>query len=101
VLQPVGSDQYKISVVSKSGVPEFGPNFPREGIIQISDCFKEKLFAKLINAEQASYKTGKLDELNLRYRQSLLDQLDQKLKQEVSKGEQQDDGWRGWLCQVL
>ena len=100
MLQPVSSDEYKVSVVSKSGVPDFGPNFPREGIIQVNKDFREKLFAKLINAEQASYKTGKLAELNLRYRQSLLSQMDEKVKKDISDGEQQDGGWRSW-CPVL
>ena len=100
MLQPVGSDKYKVSVVSKSGVPDFGPSFSREGIIQVNKDFREKLFAKLINAEQASYKTGKLAELNLRYRQSLLSQVDEKLKQDISEEEQQDGGWRRW-CPVL
>eukprot|EP00092_Neocalanus_flemingeri_P012792 GFUD01013784.1.p1 GENE.GFUD01013784.1~~GFUD01013784.1.p1 ORF type:complete len:406 (-),score=126.38 GFUD01013784.1:67-1284(-) len=104
VLQPVGSDCYKVSVVSKSGVPEFGPNFPREEIFQISEDFKNKLFAKLINAEQASSKTGKLAQLNLRLRQSMLNQLDEKLKQDMNRSVQSkklDDGWRPWFCHVL
>ena len=100
-MEPVGSDHYKISVVSKSKVPVFGPNFCREEIIPISEDFKEKLLTKMINAEQASCKTGKLAQMNLRYRQSMLNQLDQKLKEDLTLGFETEKPDNGWGCQIV
>ena len=104
MLQPVDINHYKISVVSKSGVPDFGPSFPREGIVQIDGDFKKKLFKKLVNADQASCKTGKLAQMNLRYRESMLKQMDQQLKQNMtsfSESANKENGWVPWFCQVL
>ena len=98
MLQPVGSDHYKISVVSKSGVPDFGPSFPKEGVVQINEDFKERLFTKLINGWQAAGKTGQLAHWNLQYRQTMLNQLEENLKQDLTRT---SAGCKPWFCQVL
>jgi len=76
VIQPVDLDKYKISIVSKNGVPDFGPEFKQYQILN-EDTFPQFL-SKLVNAEQAAYKTGKLAVLRKNYRFAGLTQILQK-----------------------
>ena len=100
VVQPVTSqdgDQYRVSVVTKKDVPDFGPkmNSIETFNLQTIDVF----IKKLIEAEQASYRTGKLAFLRQRYRHSGLTTLVQKLDTAIVQETEVDNKWR--VCTVL
>jgi len=100
VLQPVEDpDHYKLSVVSKIGVPNFGPVLAPVEIINEENF--EKFARILINAVQASYKTGKLAELRKKYKLAGLSQIPQKIEQweEAKKNPERDE--TGWKCNLL
>ncbi|KAM9978796.1 hypothetical protein ACTFIY_012557 [Dictyostelium cf. discoideum] len=46
---------YKMAVVSKDNVPQFGPPMPANGLFKKDQAFKDFFYAKLLNAEKASY----------------------------------------------
>ncbi|EGC36130.1 hypothetical protein DICPUDRAFT_54771 [Dictyostelium purpureum] len=50
-----GQRYYKMAVVSKDSVPEFGPAMPSNGLFKKDQAFKDFFYAKLLNAEKASY----------------------------------------------
>jgi len=50
-------DEYEMSVVCKNDVPEFGPILPPRRIFRKDSKLKDFLLAKLINAENACYKS--------------------------------------------
>jgi len=50
-----GERFYRLAVVSKDGVPEFGPPLPTNALYRKDDEFKNFFYAKLLNAEKASY----------------------------------------------
>lgn len=50
-----GERFYKLAVVSKDGVPEFGPPLTPNSLYKKNDEFKNFFYAKLLNAEKASY----------------------------------------------
>lgn len=49
-----GRDCYKVSVVSKRGVPQFGPPVGESLVFASGPYFREWLLTKLVNAERAS-----------------------------------------------
>ena len=85
VIQPTEDNEYKISVVTKADVPEFGPDFQNEGSYPRGHSFKQLLLAKLINAENACYKAHKFKDLEERRRSSLLNELSDTLSEDTSK----------------
>ena len=85
VVQPVKEDHLKISVVTKSDVADFGPNFSFHGIYQQNQLLREKLLAKLINAERACYKSRKFHSLASRTRYSMLSEVSSKLLDETNR----------------
>ena len=92
-------DHYKLSIVSKIGVPNFGPVLAPVEIIN-EDNF-DKFARILINAVQASYKTGKLAELRKNYKLAGLSQIPQKIEQweEAKRNPERDEP--GWRCNLL
>lgn len=97
VIQPVQSDQYKVSIVSKVGVPEFGPKM--ESVIRLNKENIGEFFSKLINGEQAAYKIGKLAILRQKYRLAglshIISKLDEREREEVGE----TGKWR--VCSIL
>ena len=92
-------DHYKLSVVSKVGVPNFGPVLAPVEIINEENF--EKFARILINAVQASYKTGKLAELRKKYKLAGLSQIPQKIEQweEARRNPEREEP--GWKCNLL
>uniref|UniRef100_A0A915KMI8 Rap-GAP domain-containing protein n=1 Tax=Romanomermis culicivorax TaxID=13658 RepID=A0A915KMI8_ROMCU len=86
VIQPVknansGKTHYKIAVAARDDVPFFGPTLPAPGLYTKGQDFRNFLFTKLINAENACYKSEKFAKLAERTRCLLLEALYNKLKQ--------------------
>jgi len=50
-----GERFYRLAVVSKDGVPEFGPPLVENALYRKNEDFKNFFYAKLLNAEKASY----------------------------------------------
>jgi len=67
-----GQRYYRLAVVSKDGVPEFGPPLPANGLYKKDDIFKNFFYAKLLNAEKASYAAPILGNKLTRTRTALL-----------------------------
>ncbi|EGG16091.1 RapGAP/RanGAP domain-containing protein [Cavenderia fasciculata] len=67
-----GQRYYRLAVVSKDSVPEFGPAMPNNGIFKKDPSFKEFFYAKLLNAEKASYSAQILENKLSRTRKALL-----------------------------
>eukprot|EP01133_Synstelium_polycarpum_P005712 gene5712-6604_t len=63
---------YKLAIVSKDTVPEFGPVMPANGIFKKDQAFKDFFYAKLLNAEKASYSAPILEMKLSRTRKALL-----------------------------
>lgn len=82
VINKHNSNCYRLSVAAREGVPFFGPPLPKNGIIR-KECLKEFLLTKLINAENACYKSEKFAKLELRTRTSLLQNLADDLKEKT------------------
>lgn len=99
VVQPLEEeDHYRISVVSKIGVPNFGPELNSVEIINEENF--DKFASKLINAVQASYKTGKLAELRKKYKLAGLTQITQKIQQwEARRHLEKEEAV--WKCHLL
>ena len=93
------ADQYRVSVVSKIGVPNFGPELDSVEIINKENF--DKFASKLINAVQASYKTGKLAELRKKYKLAGLSQITQKIEQWGNRRSQEREEPAGWKCNLL
>lgn len=66
---------YRMAVVSKEGVPEFGPEMDNEAIFKKGPEFKEFFYSKLLNAERASYDAPILGNKLERTRTALLKDL--------------------------
>jgi len=80
--------------VSKNGVPDFGPELQEYEILN-QDTFPQFL-TKLVNAEQAAYKTGKLAVLRKNYRFANLTQI---LHKPEETEEMDPARWR--VCNLL
>jgi len=63
---------YRLAVVSKDGVPEFGPQLPNDCVFPKCDKFKDFFYAKLLNAERASYSAPILSNKLTRTRTSMM-----------------------------
>uniref|UniRef100_A0A0N5AP07 Rap-GAP domain-containing protein n=1 Tax=Syphacia muris TaxID=451379 RepID=A0A0N5AP07_9BILA len=85
VVQPIdsGTDnvRYRVSVTARDDVPFFGPTLPAPSIFRKGQEFRNFLLTKLINAENAAYKSEKFAKLAERTRSSLLDALYGNLKE--------------------
>ncbi|KAK0394724.1 hypothetical protein QR680_000901 [Steinernema hermaphroditum] len=85
VVQPVnaGTDKvyYRVAVTARDDVPFFGPTLPTPSVFRKSQDFRNFLLTKLINAENASYKSEKFASLAERTRSSLLNELYARLKE--------------------
>ncbi|EFA86568.1 RapGAP/RanGAP domain-containing protein [Heterostelium album PN500] len=67
-----GQRYYRLAVVSKDSVPEFGPPMPQNGLFKKDQAFKDFFYAKLLNAEKASYSAPILEMKLSRTRKALL-----------------------------
>ena len=85
VIRPNEKNEYKISIVTKQDVPEFGPDFQNEGCYPRKNSFKQLLMAKLINAQNACHKSRKFKESEQRKRSSLLSELSNTLSEDTDK----------------
>ncbi|KAL5280406.1 RAP1GAP.2 family protein [Megaselia abdita] len=88
VVQPIEPNtprtKYKVSVAARNGVPFFGPPLPYPSIFKKGPEFKEFILTKLINAENACYKSEKFASLQLRTRTALLTTLTEELTSETN-----------------
>nr|XP_014346604.1 PREDICTED: rap1 GTPase-activating protein 2 [Latimeria chalumnae] len=73
------STTYKVSVTAREDVPSFGPPLPNPPVFRKGPEFREFLLAKLINAENACYKSDRFAKLEDRTRAALLDNLHDEL----------------------
>ncbi|KJH51984.1 Rap/ran-GAP [Dictyocaulus viviparus] len=84
VVQPIDAltekVRYRVSVAARDDVPFFGPTLPAPSIFKKGQDFRNFLLTKLINAENAAYKSAKFAKLAERTRSSLLDGLFANLK---------------------
>ncbi|GAM23464.1 hypothetical protein SAMD00019534_066390, partial [Acytostelium subglobosum LB1] len=67
-----GQRYYRLGIVSKETVPEFGPAMPANGLFKKDQAFKDFFYAKLLNAEKASYIAPILENKLSRTRKALL-----------------------------
>uniref|UniRef100_A0A8D3ECZ0 Rap-GAP domain-containing protein n=1 Tax=Scophthalmus maximus TaxID=52904 RepID=A0A8D3ECZ0_SCOMX len=70
---------YKVSVTAREDVPPFGPPLPNPAVFKKGPEFRDFLLTKLINAENACYKSDKFAKLEGRTRAALLDNLHDEL----------------------
>ena len=76
---------FNSSVTTKSDVPDFQPFILNEGIHKPSPKFFEQLLTKIINAEQACYKSSVFLSLEQRTRLTMLSQMSDTLVTETNK----------------
>ncbi|VBB35450.1 unnamed protein product, partial [Acanthocheilonema viteae] len=85
VVQPIDpcteKVRYRVSVTARDDVPFFGPTLPAPSIFRKGQEFRNFLLTKLINAENAAYKSTKFAKLAERTRSSLLEALYGNLKE--------------------
>ncbi|XP_076833425.1 rap1 GTPase-activating protein 2a isoform X3 [Brachyhypopomus gauderio] len=74
---------YKVSVTAREDVPMFGPPLPSPAVFKKGPEFREFLLTKLINAENACYKSDKFAKLEGRTRAALLDNLHDELHRQT------------------
>ncbi|PIC49641.1 hypothetical protein B9Z55_008182 [Caenorhabditis nigoni] len=67
--------RYRVAVAARDDVPFFGPTLPNPPVYMHHTDFRNFLLTKLINAENAAYKSSKFAKLAERTRGSLLDGL--------------------------
>lgn len=70
---------YKVTIVAKDQVPNFGPYVPIPAVFKKGPEFREFLLTKLINAELSACKAPEFTKLALRTRVQLLAQLTETL----------------------
>ncbi|XP_064794109.1 rap1 GTPase-activating protein 2b isoform X2 [Oncorhynchus masou masou] len=76
---------YKVSVTAREGVPSFGPPLPSPAVFKKGPEFREYLLTKLINAENACYKSDRFARLEERTRAALLDGLHDELHRQTQR----------------
>ncbi|XP_045559557.1 rap1 GTPase-activating protein 2 isoform X3 [Salmo salar] len=74
---------YKVSVTAREDVPPFGPPLPNPAVFKKGPEFRDFLLTKLINAENACYKSDKFAKLEGRTRAALLDNLHDELHRQT------------------
>ncbi|XP_062329954.1 rap1 GTPase-activating protein 2a isoform X7 [Osmerus eperlanus] len=74
---------YKVSVTAREDVPTFGPPLPNPAVFKKGPEFRDFLLTKLINAENACYKSDKFAKLEGRTRAALLDNLHDELHRQT------------------
>ncbi|XP_036379093.1 rap1 GTPase-activating protein 2-like isoform X2 [Megalops cyprinoides] len=74
---------YKVSVTAREDVPSFGPPLPNPAVFRKGPEFREFLLTKLINAENACYKSDRFAKLEGRTRAALLDNLHDELHRQT------------------
>ncbi|XP_031427861.1 rap1 GTPase-activating protein 2b isoform X2 [Clupea harengus] len=74
---------YKVSATAREDVPSFGPPLPNPPVFKKGPEFREFLLTKLINAENACYKSERFARLEERTRAALLDNLHDELHRQT------------------
>ncbi|XP_041919537.1 rap1 GTPase-activating protein 2a isoform X1 [Alosa alosa] len=74
---------YKVSVTAREDVPAFGPPLPNPAVFKKGPEFRDFLLTKLMNAENACYKSDKFAKLEGRTRAALLDNLHDELHRQT------------------
>eukprot|EP00008_Paramoeba_atlantica_P008645 CAMPEP_0201490566 /NCGR_PEP_ID=MMETSP0151_2-20130828/26638_1 /ASSEMBLY_ACC=CAM_ASM_000257 /TAXON_ID=200890 /ORGANISM="Paramoeba atlantica, Strain 621/1 / CCAP 1560/9" /LENGTH=372 /DNA_ID=CAMNT_0047876567 /DNA_START=133 /DNA_END=1251 /DNA_ORIENTATION=- len=72
VADDPGQQYYQLAVISRDGVPDFGPPIDNVAIFKKGDEFRDLFYTKLMNAEQACYKAPMIDTKLVRTRTLLL-----------------------------
>jgi len=67
-----GGKYYRMAVVSRDDVPEFGPDLPSNAVFKKGDEFLNFFYAKVLNAERACYRAPILDNKLTRTRIAML-----------------------------
>ncbi|ORX77229.1 hypothetical protein BCR32DRAFT_283391 [Anaeromyces robustus] len=80
VVQPLQPEEslgigYRVTIVSKTDVPIFGPPLPPSGIFHNTSALRHFLLAKGINGENAAYLAPKFSKPQLRTRGALIEDL--------------------------
>jgi len=80
VVQPLQPEEslgigYRVTVVSKTDVPVFGPPLPHSGIFHNISSLRDFLLAKSINGENSAYLAPKFYKPQLRTRGALIEDL--------------------------
>ncbi|KAI9224045.1 hypothetical protein BC828DRAFT_344290, partial [Blastocladiella britannica] len=70
-----GTEGYRVSVATQQDVPAFGPSLPPAGFFVNASQLHDFLLAKIINAENAAFKSPKFLRLHSRTRTMFLDDL--------------------------
>ncbi|ORZ40467.1 hypothetical protein BCR44DRAFT_28424 [Catenaria anguillulae PL171] len=66
---------YRVAVAYQGDVPTFGPSLPPAGIFTSSSQLRDFLLAKIINAENAAFKSAKFKRLHNRTRAMMLEDM--------------------------
>ena len=85
VVRPVAGRGYRLSVVTKADVADFAPLDLNEGLHPVTSELMEQLVIKLINAEQACYRSSVFLGLEQRTRLSMLAQVSDTLVSDSNK----------------
>ncbi|KAL1916329.1 uncharacterized protein VTP21DRAFT_5946 [Calcarisporiella thermophila] len=75
VVCPEPGDAYRVEVVVDRKVPEFGPPLPDPPVFRDPKELKAFLLAKMINGENAAYKSPRISAPHLRARQGYLEDM--------------------------
>merc|ERR1712106_281153 len=73
--QPGDEEMYRVAVMARSDVPNFGPSLPSPPVFKRGPEFREWILNKLINAEISSHKADKFKQLKQRTQEALLTNL--------------------------
>ncbi|XP_067362525.1 rap1 GTPase-activating protein 2a isoform X6 [Channa argus] len=101
---------YKVSVAAREDVPPFGPPLPNPAVFKKGPEFRDFLLTKLINAENACYKSDKFAKLEGRTRAALLDNLHDELHRQsqatlglgqVGEEDKLENGGHGGLLETF
>ncbi|KAJ1560798.1 GTPase-activating Rap/Ran-GAP domain-like protein 3 [Nowakowskiella sp. JEL0078] len=82
---------YRVAVTSSSEVAYFGPMLPSPPLFYGREALREFLLAKVINGENAAYKSPKFSKPHIRTRNALIDDLWSTFSDESVKNEKLDD----------
>eukprot|EP01117_Protostelium_nocturnum_P011878 TRINITY_DN4336_c0_g1_i1.p1 TRINITY_DN4336_c0_g1~~TRINITY_DN4336_c0_g1_i1.p1 ORF type:complete len:391 (+),score=147.53 TRINITY_DN4336_c0_g1_i1:191-1363(+) len=67
-----GETFYRVAVISREGVPSFGPELPKNSIFAKDQTLIDFLYCKLLNAEKACYQAPILNNKLVRARNAML-----------------------------
>ena len=71
----IGTEYYKLSIVTKAGFPPFSPHFPMNFLFKRGAAFREFFLAKCLNGEHAAKECLNFSDLRERTRRQLLQEM--------------------------